>query len=194
MHHPRARTLAFIARPPGRSGHPAGAASPPPSPTPSPVATPSATPVPAADIGAPTGTTLHFHLTQTVSSNGSKTGSTFGFVMDEPIVRDGKTLVAAGTAGTGTVVLAGPAGMRGHEGDLTLRMDSIPTVNKDQILQINQTVEINGRNIKLYSAALGFVPFVGLGASFLHGQNIAIPPDKPITTVLKQDAALAPAA
>ena len=66
----------------------------------------------------PAGTHVKFHLTETVSSNQSKTGQPFHFVLLDPILVDGSELLPAGTEGSGTVYLAGKAGTGGHEGDL----------------------------------------------------------------------------
>ena len=155
------------------------------APTPTPIPAP-ATPLPA-NVGAPAGTTIHFHTMTTLSSKTSKSGSSFIFAMSSPIMRNGKTLVATGATGNGTLVLAGPAGIKGHEGDLTLRLENVWTVKK-HVLNLNQTIAIDGRNIKAYTAALGFVPFVGAAGMLLHGQDITISPSQTITTVLKQDA------
>jgi hypothetical protein len=136
----------------------------------------------------PAKTPLAMHLTAPVSSNGSISGSTFAFVMVDPVVIDGKTVVAAGATGTGTLVLAGHAGWSGHEGDLTLRFDRVATVD-GQSLQFNdQRIEINGRNRKVISFLAGFVPYAGIAAGFIRGSEMSIAPTTVIHTVVKKDA------
>jgi len=136
----------------------------------------------------PAKTPLAVHLTAPVSSNGSRSGSTFTFVTVDPVVVDGKTVVAAGAQGTGTLILAGHAGWSGHEGDLTLRFDSVQTVD-GQVLQLNdQRVEINGRNRKVMAFLAGFVPYAGMAAGFIRGSEVSVAPTTVIHTIIKRDA------
>ncbi|MBD5655448.1 MAG: hypothetical protein IAI50_09785 [Candidatus Eremiobacteraeota bacterium] len=138
----------------------------------------------------PAGTKIRFHLTAPVSSDRSRTGQTFGFVTIDPIVSGGSPVVAAGSSGSGTVYLAGHAGTSGHEGDLTLRLDSIPTTDGRFISFADQRFDINGRNRKIQSGVLGFVPFVGIGARFIRGSEVRVDADTPIDTVLLRDATI----
>lgn len=137
----------------------------------------------------PAKTPLHFHLAESLSSDRSITGQRFSFVMLDPIVVRGKTLVAKGTVGAGTVLLAGHSGTSGHEGDLTLRLNSIPTVDGRQLIFDDQRMRINGRNRKVMAGVLGFIPYAGLGARFIRGAEIRITRDTPVTTVLERNAA-----
>jgi hypothetical protein len=165
-------------------GSPAAPATPPVA---VPVIVPAEAPA-SAPVVVPAKTPLNVHLTAPVSSNGSKSGSTFTFVTVDPVVVNGQTVVAAGATGTGTLILAGHAGYNGHEGDLTLRFDSVPTVD-GQVLQFDdQRVEINGRNRKVVSFLAGFVPYVGLAAGFIRGNEMSIAPTTVIHTVTKKDA------
>lgn len=136
----------------------------------------------------PAGTRLRFHLDEPLSSDGSKTGQHFTFTMLDPVTVDGATVVTANAHGDGTVVLAGRAGTSGHEGDLTLRLDSIATPNGNRLTPDDEQVEINGTNHKVASAVLGFVPWVGLGAIFIHGHQIRIGTDTPVLVVIKNSA------
>jgi len=136
----------------------------------------------------PAETVLNFHIVQQLSSDKSKTGQAFQFVMDEPVIVNERTILAAGSIGDGTLILAGHAGTSGHEGDLTLRLDSIATTDHQRLLFDDQLLRINGRNKKIASAALGFVPFVGIGARFIRGDDVLIQTTRPIVTVLERDA------
>jgi hypothetical protein len=88
----------------------------------------------------------------------------------------------------GTLLLAGKAGTSGHEGDLTLRLDSIPTVSGRQLIFDDQRMRINGRNRKVVAGVLGFIPYAGLGARFIRGSEISLDPQTPLTTVLDRKA------
>ncbi len=142
-----------------------------------------ATPPLGADT-LPTGTRLEFQLKETLSSNGSKSGQKFTFELTSPVVVDGHVLVADGTVGYGTLILAGHAGTSGHEGDLTLRLDTLPAVDGSLVTFCDQRLRINGRNKKVMSAALGLIPYAGIGARFIRGEDITLDPETPIETVL----------
>jgi len=155
------------------------------------VPAPAIAPPPVTPLLVPAKTPLAVHLTAPVSSNGSKSGSTFAFVTVDPIVIGGKTVVAAGAPGTGTLILAGHAGWSGHEGDLTLRFDSVQTVD-GQLLQFDdQRVEINGRNRKVMAFLAGFVPYAGMAAGFIRGSEMSVGPATVIHTITKRDATTA---
>ncbi len=138
----------------------------------------------------PQGTRLRFHVTAPISSNGTKTGEAFNFVLLDPIVSDGKVIVAQGATGEGTVYLAGHAGSSGHEGDLTLRIDSAHTVDGNLITFNDQRFEVNGRNRKVAVQLLGFVPYAGLASGMIRGSDIHVGVDRTIETVLLRPATI----
>jgi hypothetical protein len=146
-----------------------------------------------ADSGidaVPAQTPVRFHLTETISSNQSKSGTPFTFVLLDPIVIGTTALVPSGATGTGTLVLAGHAGTSGHEGDLTLRLDTIQTSDGRTILFEDQQLRINGHNKKIMAGVLGFIPYAGLGARFIRGADVRIDPETPIVTMLEHPAPL----
>jgi hypothetical protein len=147
-------------------------------------------PAPATAV-VPAQTTVRFHLIDPVSSDKSTSGTPLRFALLDPIVVDGTTLAPAGTIGLGTLILAGHAGTSGHEGDLTLRLDTLPAADGRQITFDNQRIRINGRNKKILSGVLGFIPYAGLGARFIRGENVEIDPATPVETVLDRNAAVA---
>jgi hypothetical protein len=148
---------------------------------------------PGSDLATaiiPAGTKLHFHLSSPLGSDTSKTGETFHFVLTDPIDVNGSMISPSGTVGSGTVFLSGHAGTSGHEGDLTLRLDSLPAADGRQITFADQRLAINGRNRKIMSSVLGFIPYAGFGAMFLRGSDIRISAETPIETVLLRPAAV----
>lgn len=141
-----------------------------------------------AAIVVPAGTRVRFHLDSALSSGESKTGQAFSFTLLDPIAVASRVLVPAGAEGAGTVLLAGHAGTGGHEGDLTLRLDSVGSADGKRLAFVDQRFEINGRNRKVTSSVLGFVPFAGMGARFIRGSESRVTPDRAIVTVLKHPA------
>lgn len=145
-----------------------------------------ATAVAASTIAVPTpvtlpsGTHLRFHLVRPLASDRSKAGQSFSFVLLGPVAVGGRVVVADGAVGTGTVILAGPAGASGHEGDLTLRLDQVPAVNGAAVAFCQQLLHINGRRK------------TGVFSVFARGSESRISTKTPIETVLTQPTAGAP--
>ncbi|MBD5607041.1 MAG: hypothetical protein IAI48_18440, partial [Candidatus Eremiobacteraeota bacterium] len=131
----------------------------------------------------PAGTHVHFHVDAPISSSNSKTGDTFAFVLLAPIVLVDRTIPVEATTGSGTVFLAGHAGSQGHEGDLTLRLDSLHTADGRTFTFDDQRFEIDGRNRKIVSGVLGLIPYAGIGARFIRGSDVRVDPSTPIETV-----------
>ncbi len=136
----------------------------------------------------PAGTHVRFHVDAPISSNDSKTGDTFAFVLLAPIVLVDRTIRVEGTTGSGTIFLAGHAGSQGHEGDLTLRLDSLHTADGRTFTFDDQRFEIDGRNRKVVSGVLGLIPYAGVGARFIRGSDVRVEPTTPIETVLLRSA------
>ncbi|MBD5606476.1 MAG: hypothetical protein IAI48_15505, partial [Candidatus Eremiobacteraeota bacterium] len=80
------------------------------------------------------------------------------------------------------------AGSQGHEGDLTLRLDSLHTADGRTFSFDDQRFEIDGRNRKIVSGLLGLVPYAGVGARFIRGSDVRVDPSTPIETVLLRSA------
>ena len=166
--------------------------APPAPPAPVVTASPVAVPSPAATTtvvsGVAAGTRIRFHVDAPLSSATSKTGETFAFTLLDPVQTTGERVIPSGTKGSGTLLLSGHAGSGGHEGDLTLRLDTLDLGGGQTLHFDNQRFEINGRNRKAASSILGFVPIVGYAAMFMRGSDVRIDPSTPIETVLARPA------
>ena len=57
----------------------------------------------------------------------------------------------------------------------------------------DQRIQINGRNRKVASGVLGFVPYVGLASMLIRGSDVHVDPAQPIETELAHDAPIVPA-
>jgi hypothetical protein len=147
------------------------------------------TPVPP-NRTIPQGTRLRFHLGAPLASDRSKAGDTFSFALLDPVVVDGHALVAQGAVGIGTVLVSGHNGTLGHEGDLTLRLDSIRVSDAKTMRFADQQFEINGGNRKAESRILGLVPDAGIAALFMRGKEIRVDTTTPIQTVLAHPATI----
>ncbi|MGD0471978.1 MAG: hypothetical protein ABSB70_02055 [Candidatus Velthaea sp.] len=152
------------------------------------VAAPAEPSSPSAVV--PSGTRLRFHLTTPLASDRNKAGDTFTFALLDPIVVDGQELVAAGSAGMGTVLVSGHNGTLGHEGDLTLRLDRIRVSGAAYLRFADQQFEVNGGNRKAESRVLGIIPDAGIAALFMRGKEIRLSTATPIQTVLTRPATI----
>ncbi len=143
-----------------------------------------------ASRSVPAGTRVKFHLLSPIASNESKTGQAFQFALLNPIALADASIPTQGTTGSGTVYLAGHAGSSGHEGDLTLRLDSLRTADGHTVLFNDQRFKINGRNRKVTAGLLGFIPYAGIGARLIRGSDVRVDPATPIETVLERPATI----
>jgi hypothetical protein len=146
--------------------------------------------MPVPPVAVPAGTTVRFHVNQALSSKTSKSGQQFTYTVMLPIRAHGAVIVPAGAQGVGHVLLAGHAGTGGHEGDLTLLLESVKMPHGRSLVFLNQRLEINGRNRKIMSGVLGFVPLVGIGAMFIRGSEVKIDVHTPVETVLQEGAVI----
>ncbi len=150
-----------------------------------------ADPSPSVPNGTiPAGTRLRFHLNAPLASDRNKAGDTFSFSLLDPVVVDGHVLAAQGAVGTGTVLVSGHNGTLGHEGDLTLRLDSIRVSDAKTMRFADQQFEINGGNRKAESRILGLVPDAGIAALFMRGKEIHVDTTTPIQTLLLHPATI----
>jgi hypothetical protein len=136
----------------------------------------------------PKGTHVTIRLAGPLSSSESHTGEPFAFYLARPIEAPGCAIPPEGADGHGTVYLAGASGSGGHEGDLTLRLDSVRTFDGRYIVFDDQRIGINGRNRKLESGLLGFVPYAGFAAGFIRGSDIHLDALAIVETVLERPA------
>jgi hypothetical protein len=77
-------------------------------------------PAAATSIRIPAGTIVQVELTEALSSQTSQQGQLFGLRLAEPILVDGREIVAAGALGGGEVIDAHPRAFGGRQGRLIL--------------------------------------------------------------------------
>jgi hypothetical protein len=138
----------------------------------------------------PIGTRLSFHLRDPISTDRNQTGQQFTFVLSNEVMLGGKTVLAAGRKGMGTLVVAGHSGMRGHEGDLTLELDSTCSADGRFVAFDHEKIEIDGKRRSNQASVLSHVPIVGIGAMLMRGSSMTIDPKQTINVVLQHDATI----
>jgi hypothetical protein len=116
---------------PGQSAGPAGASQPGQDGAVADAAQPAADDAPAAaqPIIVPAGTTLTVRLAEDLGSRISEMGQRFSATLDNDVVVNGETVIAAGAAVFGKVVLARPAGAVAGEAILQLKVTGVNVNN-----------------------------------------------------------------
>jgi len=125
------------------------------------VTEPGQNPAPGADSQAPTdenaaaaaqslvvpaGTTLTVRLGEQLGSKISQVGQSFSATLDQDVVVDGQTAIAAGASVTGKVAFVRPVGALAGEANLQLKLTSVNVDNAD--LAVVTSIRSFGPTIK----------------------------------------------
>jgi hypothetical protein len=110
--------------PPDASARSAAPASQ--TPASAPVVSPAPAPAPAPQpLVVPAGTRIRVSLGQALGSKLSAPGEGFSATVADPVVVNGVTVIPAGAAATGTVVVAHPLGRFKGAAELAVRLDTV---------------------------------------------------------------------
>jgi hypothetical protein len=162
-------------------------------------------------VTIPEGTTLTVRLTQSVGSKISQPGQSFSATLADAVQVDGKTVIPAGAAATGTVVDAKPLGRFKGGALLQLQLTSIDihgTAHQIQTAAVTQTEKGKGKRTAVLAgggaglgaligglagggkgAAIGAAAGVGAGgagAAFTGNKEIVLPAESALSFTLSQ--------
>ena len=152
-----------------------------------PVQTPGLTATPS--IRLPAGAELEVELAEALSSKTSKLGQTFAIRLVAPIERDGIVVVAAGAAGQGEVIDAGPAGMVGRQGKLNISARHLD-LNGQRVKVRGMTILAAGQGRVGLAQAVSMTPYVYPASLLVRGGNIEMPVGTRATVRLVEDVEL----
>ena len=124
----------------------------------------------------PEGTPITIRLQNTVSSASSKAGDNFEGTLDNPIVVEGQTAIARGTAVTGRVLAAKASGQFHDPGYLRIALVSITVKGRPMAIETS-SLFVKGRSHQKGNLALGGVSPGGaalIGTSANAGKGAVI--------------------
>lgn len=159
---------------------------------PAPVASslaPAAAPAPAPAPGhvrLAKGTELEIELTTMLSSATSKLADRFSIRLVEPIVVDGVRVVAAGATGEGEVIDAAPKGIYGKRGKLVISARFLDLNGKRTRIR-GMSLIAAGKGRVDFASNAAFIPYAGLAAFMITGDEIAFPSGTRATVKLAED-------
>lgn len=135
------------------------------------------------------GSVVEIEIAEPISSQHRKRGEKFVLRLAEPLVVEGQTVLAAGTAGVGEIIHAASSGGGGKPGELLLAA---------------RYLEFDGRQIALRGfrigaagkghtqGALAASMAIGPFAHFIHGREIEIPAGARANAKVAADIPLSP--
>lgn len=136
----------------------------------------------AATVSVPVGTKVQVHLVRALSSGTAKAGQYFSFEAAEPVVVNGRIVIAKGALGSGHVVAVSKAQGK-SAGKMTLAFDSIRGVDGSRIpLTQDSSVKGNSEKGKASTATIAATLALGPIGLFAHnmvkGKDITVNPDR----------------
>jgi len=165
----------------------------------------------AENVTVPEGTTVTVRLTQSVGSKISQPGQSFAATLANPVEVNGKAVIPAGSAATGTVVDAKPLGRFKGGALLQLQLTSITIHGTDHPVQtaaVSQTLSGKGKRTAVLAgggaglgalvgalagggkgAAIGAAAGAGAGgagAAFTGNKEIVLPAESAVSFKLTQ--------
>jgi hypothetical protein len=140
-------------------------------PTPAPIEQAVAAP---AFIRIPAGTVVEVELTEALSSRTSQQEQVFGLRLREPIVVDGREVVAAGAAGGGEVIDAHASAFGGRQGRLIISGRYIE-INGQRARIRGMQITAAGEDRGNTALAVTMIPYAGIAGIFVHGGEVDIP-------------------
>jgi len=132
-------------------------------------------PAPIADtIRIPAGTPIEFELTEALSSQTSQQEQAFGLRLAEPIVIDGRQIVAPGALGGGEVIDAAPSAFGGRQGRLIVSGRYIEIGGQRARIRGMQITAAGAHRVNT-AIAVTMIPYAGIAGIFVEGGKVEIP-------------------
>jgi len=134
------------------------------------------------------GTPLRLVIQSGASSKSAQIGDELSVQLDEDVVAAGAVFIPRGTPISATISRSDHAGAGGTPGDMAFEVHSLETEKYSIPLYGGETIE--GANH--YKRVKGFilVPYVGVAALAIHGEDAVIQPGMTLTATVAEDVQL----
>lgn len=120
------------------------------------------------------GTIVRVELVTPLNSRTSQIGETFQLRLLEPIVIDGREIVAAGAVGGGEVIDADSAGFGGRQGKLIIAARYLDIGGQRVRIRGMQLTAV-GRDRVHTAMGVAMIPYAGIASIFIQGGEIELP-------------------
>lgn len=134
-------------------------------------------------IVLPSGAAVTVHATEDITSGKAKTGDTVYFTVQNPVVVNGVTVIAAGAQARGRVDLSKHASGFGRNGKLQISIHSVAAVDGTQIPLRASQEQRGGNNAAL---SVGVIVFVSILGVFIQGREAVIKSSKAFDVFVDQ--------
>ena len=138
----------------------------------------------------PEGMTVHLETRDEISSKTAKKGDPINFVVRDPIVIGGVTMIPAGSTATGHVTRARDNGLLGRSGKLEIGVSHIDAGGRQIPVRGDQGEKGKGGTVGVVGAAVVFLP-LGL---FVRGREATIKAGTPVDVYVAQEVRMETAA
>lgn len=138
----------------------------------------------------PEGITVHLETREEVSSKKAKAGDPVNFVVREPVVIGGVTMIPAGSTALGQVTRARDNGMLGRSGKLEISVSHVDVGGRQIPVRGNRDKKGTSGTVGVVGAAVVFLP-LGL---FIRGREATIKAGTPVDVYVAQEVPMAAAA
>jgi hypothetical protein len=138
----------------------------------------------------PEGMTVHLETRDEITSKTAKNGDPVNFVVREPVVIGGVTMIPAGSTATGHVTRARDNGILGRSGKLEIGVSHIDAGGRQIPVRGDQDKKGKAGTVGVVGAAVVFLP-LGL---FVRGREATIKAGTPVDVYVAQEMRMETAA
>jgi hypothetical protein len=138
----------------------------------------------------PEGLTVHLETREALSSKKAKAGDPVNFVVREPVVIGGVTMIPAGSAALGQVTRARDNGLLGRSGKLEIGVSHIDVGGRQIPVRGNRDKKGASGTVAVVGAAVVFLP-LGL---LIRGREATIKAGTPVDVFVAQEVPMTAAA
>jgi hypothetical protein len=143
--------------------------------------------IPASPVNLvlPKGTEVPLVVTADVTSKKLAIGDTVPLTLAQDLIVGGVVVAKKGTPATATVIQVDGAGFVGQPGTITFAVHSLDLPGN--VIPLDGTETKEGQNEYKTVRSVSLVPFVGISALFVHGEQAEIAPNMALTAVVGHD-------